>query len=254
MSAGSVHCEGAFTQALLNVEAAVPSGLQGPLGHSPARRFAVYRNNVYASLIDTLANRFPATVRLVGEQFFRAMTREYVEGSPPRSAVLLQYGADFSNFIAGFPPAAAVPYLADIARLEWAWHEAYHAADAEPMSQDALAALGARSENIALELHPSVGLIRSDYPIITIWELTMRDGEQEPGRLPADSEDAFVLRPELEVTVRRLPPGGAAFIDALRGGATLPVAAASALDQVPEFDLAANLAGLMRSGALVGAL
>jgi hypothetical protein len=89
--------------------------------------------------------------------------------------------------------------------------------------------------------------------MITIWEHTMRDDDDEPGQLPADGEDALVLRPALEVAVRRLPPGGAAFIEALMAGATMPAAAAAALEQTPEFDLSANLAGLMRSGALVGA-
>ena len=142
MTADANQREGAFAKALLDQDAGVPDALKGRDGSGPARRFAVYRNNVYASLIDALAGRFPATVKLVGDEFFRAMAREYVEKTPPRSAVLLRYGGDFPDFIGAFPPAAAVPYLADVARLEWVWHEAYHAADAEPLSQEALSALG----------------------------------------------------------------------------------------------------------------
>lgn len=252
MTTDAVKREGAFATALLDSEAGVPVSLQVRDGGPPARRFAVYRNNVYAGLIDALAKRFPATAKLVGDAFFRAMAREFVETSPPRSAVLLRYGGDFPDFIGAFPPAAAVPYLADVARLEWVWHEAYHAADAEPLSQEALSALGPRAENVGFVLHPSLNLVRSAYPVITIWELSMRDGEDEPGRLPAGGEDALVLRPALQVTVRRLPPGGAAFVEALMAGAKLPAAAAIAEEAEPSFDLATNLAGLMRSGAFVG--
>ena len=252
MTTDAAQREGAFAKALLDQDAGVPDAVKGRDGSGPARRFAVYRNNVYASLIDALAGRFPATAKLVGEEFFRAMARDYVEKAPPRSAVLLQYGGDFPDFIGAFPPASAVPYLADVARLEWASHQAYHAADAEPLSQEALTALGERAEDIGFVFHPSATVVRSEYPVITIWELTLRDGEDEPGRLPAGGEDALVLRPALQVTVRRLPPGGAAFAEALMAGEKLPAAAGIASDLEPAFDLAANLGGLMRSGAFVG--
>ncbi|WP_141701617.1 DNA-binding domain-containing protein, partial [Methyloceanibacter marginalis] len=84
----------------------------GRRGKSPSRRFAVYRNNVYASLIDVLGSRFPVSARLVGEEFFRAMARIYVAQTPPASPVLLHYGAEFADFVGTFPPASAVPYLA----------------------------------------------------------------------------------------------------------------------------------------------
>jgi len=252
MTPDGLQREREFARALLDADATVPAALAHRNGAVPARRFAVYRNNVYAGLINTLEGRFSATAKLVGEAFFRAMSREYVENAPPASAVLFSYGADFADFVSDFPPASAVPYLADVARLEWAWHAAYHAADAEPLSQEALTALGARAEAAAFKLHPSASVVRSDYPVITIWELAMRDGEDEPVRLPAGGEDALVLRPALQVAVRRLPPGGAAFVDALMAGETLQDAAVAATGQEPAFDLAANLAGLMRSGALVG--
>jgi hypothetical protein len=110
----------AFADAVLDANAAVPTTLSRKAGGVPSRRFGVYRNNVYASLIDVLAGRFAAVMRLVGEEFFRAMARAYVEGEPPRSVVLIRYGASFPTFVAGFPPAASVPYLGDIASLEWA--------------------------------------------------------------------------------------------------------------------------------------
>lgn len=253
----AAEVEGDFARAVLDTDADVPAPLVARLGGAKsgktlARRFGVYRNNVYASLIDALAGRFPVTARLVGDAFFRAMARVYVEKDPPRSAVLIRYGASFAGFVAGFPPAGAVPYLADVARLEWAWHVAYHAPDAAPLSFAALTEVAPSAGDATLVLHPSLAVVRASYPVVTIWQIASTEGEDEPARLPADGEDALVVRPKLDVEVRRLPEGGAAFVRALQGGATLQVAADRAMQDVPGFDLAANLAGLIASGVIVG--
>src|SRR5680860_832939 len=105
MGAGADELEGLFARAVLDIDAPTPQGLVRKTGTAPSRRFGVYRNNVYASLIDVLTSRFPISARLVGEEFFRAMARVYVQKEPPRSPVLLRYGAGFADFIAGFPPA-----------------------------------------------------------------------------------------------------------------------------------------------------
>jgi hypothetical protein len=248
----AVERQGDFARAAFDTDASIPVALARKSGGTPIRRFAVYRNNVYASLIDVLAGRFPMVARLVGTEFFRAMARNYVEHEPPRSPVLLGYGRGFVDFIAGFPPAAAVPYLADVARLEWAWHRAYHAADAAPLSTAELGQIADGAAEATLTLHPSLRVVRSPYPVVTIWQLAAREGEDEPARLPAGGEDALVARPRLDVEVRRLPEGGAAFVVALQDGATVAEASTRALDEAPSFDLAANLAGLMTSGAIVG--
>lgn len=249
---GPSELQADFAGAVLNANADVPAPLVRKAGRTPSRRFGVYRNNVYASLIDTLAARFPVTARLVGDDFFRAMARVHVESAPPNSAVLLRYGAGFADFIADFPPAGPVPYLADVARLEWAWHVAYHAADAAPLSLAALAEAAGDSANMSLTLHPSLQIVRSSYPVVTIWQLAAREGEDEPARLPAEGEDALVARPKLDVEVRRLPAGGAVFVLALKSGASLEQAAHKAMFAAPAFDLEANLAGLVMSGAIAG--
>jgi hypothetical protein len=241
-----------FATALLDAGLAVPAGLTSHTAKRPQKRFAVYRNNVVASLIEALRAKFPATERIVGEEFFRAMARLFVTAHPPRSKILHTYGEDFGDFIAAFEPAAELPYLADVARLEDARTRAYHAADAEPLTP-------ADFENIAadgigalrLSLHPSLEVLRSQHPVLTIW--SMNAGEAELGPI-ADyvPEDALILRPQWEVIVRQLPPGGAVFIEALREGFPLAVAAEQALAGDPRFDLIGNLAGLIGSGAVAG--
>lgn len=240
----------AFAGAVLDPGSAVPAPVSRKAGGVPSRRFAVYRNNVYASLIDVLAGRFPVLARLVGEEFFRAMARAYIEREPPRSAVLIRYGASFPDFVARFPPAASVPYLADMASLEYAWHAAYHAEDAVPLPLGELARAVDGAEDAVLTLHPSLGVVRSLYPIVSIFELNTQDGEVPATRLEG-GEDALVVRPRLEVEIRRLPPGGASFILALKEKKTLGEAAAVALKDAPSFELEANLAGLIASEAIV---
>jgi len=248
--AGFADVEQQFAGAVLDTKAALPDGLARKGGGVPSRRFSVYRNNVYAGLIDVLAGRFPVVARLVGEEFFRAMARLYVEREPPTSAVLIRYGAGLPSFIAGFAPAASVPYLADIAALEWARHSAYHASDAVPLALAELAGVADRAADAVLTFHPSLGIVRSAYPIVSIYELNAQRADVPPTRL-AGREDALVARPRLEVEIRRLPEGGASFILALNEGRPIGEAATTALGEAPGFDLAANLAGLIGSGAIV---
>ena len=135
--------QNAFACALLDAARAVPATIRGAARRRADRRFAVYRNNVVAGLIDALAQRFPVVCRLVGDEFFRAMARVYVTARPPTSPLMMLYGETFPDFIDEFAPAAALPYLGDVARLELARGRAYHAADAVPAGPQIFAGLPA---------------------------------------------------------------------------------------------------------------
>ncbi len=239
-----------FALALLDPQRPVPGALVSHTASPPAKRFAVYRNNVVVGLVNALAKRFPAVQRIVGEEFFAAMARVFVIENPPRSPVLMFYGDDFLDFIASFEPAAELPYLADVARLEAARTRAYHAAEAKPLDPAILQSLDkAALGEIRIVPHPSAEIVRSKFPIVTIW--AMNAGEIELAPIEDWSgEDALVVRPALEVEVRALPAGGAAFLSALFAGAPLAAAAGTALGESADFDLAANLAGLIGAGAV----
>jgi len=242
-----------FAGAVRRADQALPEGVTSYSADQPTRRFNVYRNNFYASLIDVLAVRYPVVQRLVGEEFFRAMAKVYVDEQPPRSAMILAYGGGFAEFLDRFPPVADVPYLPDIARLEWARHTAYHAADATPLGAEDFAAIS--SEQIAgliLALHPSLTVVSSTYPIVSIWETNMFDDDVRSVSAEAGSQDAMIARPLMTVEVRTLPPGAAAFIGALTDGQTLGDAAAYAANADERFDLAGNIAGLIDAGVIIG--
>lgn len=133
--------QAAFAQALLDPHQSVPPGIVTRNQSDPARRLAVYRNNVMVSLVDALAQTFPVTQTLVGEDFFRALCQVFVRQNPPRVRVLSSYGDELPGFIRQFTPAASLPYLADVARLEMLRLQALHAADAPAMATHDIAAL-----------------------------------------------------------------------------------------------------------------
>src|SRR5437764_13655149 len=170
MSAMPSSFEMSFADALLNADRPIPCGITADNAAIPTRRFAVYRNNVAVGLRKALQSRFPVVEKIVGEEFFAAMALVYVRKQPPRSPQLTTYGDEFPAFIAAFEPARELPYLADVARLEAARTRSYHAADATPLDAGTFATLDAQIlGSIRIDMHPSVEILRSPYPIVTIW-------------------------------------------------------------------------------------
>ena len=240
-----------FAHCLLQEAFACPPGLRSWNGSDPAQRFAVYRNNVTVSLTDALADTYPVTQALVGEEFFRAMARLFVRAAPPRSPVLALYGHGFADFIEGFAPAASLPYLADLARLEMLYVQAYHAADATPVPLAELAGLLGDENALAgvrFTLHPALQLLRSNYAVVSLWAAHQEQAAVdslsavEPNR----GEAALLMRQGLAVEITLIEAGAAEFIDNLRSNATF----AAAADTATSFDLGAALALLLRCGAI----
>ena len=144
-----------FSAALLEPDRETPALVSGPAGKAAAKRYNVYRNNVTVSLIDALAAVYPAVQRITGVEFFRAMARFHIRETPPTSPLLFEYGRDFPAFIERYEYAQGMPWLADTARIERAWLDAYHAADAAPLTR---VRSGVRSR-------PSVSRTSSSRPI-----------------------------------------------------------------------------------------
>ena len=242
-----------FTPALLDPERPPPAIVSGPNGKSAGKRYNVYRNNVTVSLINALAATFPATQRITGADFFRAMARFHVRASPPTSPLLFEYGHGFPNFIERYEYAQPMPWRADVARIERAWLDAYNAADKVPLIPQALASIS--PENLADAIftpHPATRIVRSRFPAVSIFAANRNDGPVS--RIEAaDPEDALVTRPGLEVAVRHLPPGGAVFLMHLIAGETLGAVAAAAFSDYPQFDLSASIAGMIAAGAFTAA-
>lgn len=238
--------QAAFAAALLDPEAAVPMGVVDPEGRPAPKRFSVYRNNVAGSLTRALEAAFPTVRKLVGDEFFAAMAGVYLRAHPPRSRMLMLYGKEMPEFLEGFPPVASLGYLPDVARIDQAMRESYHAADRQSLPEAEFQRLiGEDIAGLQLRLAPSLRLVRSCWPVVAIWE-----ANHEGGPAPhAGPEDALILRPEFDPRPHRLPRGGAEFVSALLRGATMAEAVEAA---GPGLDLTALLGLLIQARAITG--
>jgi hypothetical protein len=213
----------------------------------PDPRFAVHRNNVVAGLVVALAETYPAVERLVGGAFFRAMGAEFVRACPPREPVLLHWGGAFADWLAGFAPAAGLPYLPDLARLEWARCEAYHAADAAAAGPERLTALAPEAQAAArLIPHPSLRLVASRFAVGSLWaDVTGPRGGAIDLSQP---ETVLIARPDWAVEVRVPGPDVAGFLALLIEVRTLGEIAEAA--EPRGFDLTEQLVAAFAGGLI----
>lgn len=235
-----------FADALLHATRPVPAGITTARGESDLSRFAVYRNNVFVSLTKALAVRFPVTERLVGSDFFAGMARAYAQVRKPTSPLIMEYGDDFAHFIQHFAPVAGLSYLPDVVRLEAAWTRAYHAADAVPIGFSALAVESDALSMLRFAPHPSATLVRSEYPVGSIWAAHQHGTVKAPEKW--SPETILVVRPAMDVRVHILPVRDAIFVATLFRGATLGEAAEAAIDCDRDFDFGTALVGLVGLG------
>ncbi len=216
-------------------------------------RMAIYRANMVAAADKALASAYPVIRQVVGEEFFHGLAREYQRGTPSTSGDLTGFGASFDAFLAAFEHTAAMPYLPDLARLEWAVHRAYGAADAPDWDPASLGAVEAEQQAaIRFTWAPGTAVVASTHPIVRIWTIHQPgyDGEFSVAWDLADT--ALVSRDGFLVTVTDCSPADAAFIGASLAGATLADAAAAALAALPHFDLGALLGRALSARLVCG--
>lgn len=236
----------AFAHALLDSGGAAAAPLAG-LTAQPG--FAVYRNTVMKGSIDALQASFPTVDRLVGPEWLRAAAARFVRASPPRQPALIEYGAEFVDFLRSFEPAADLPYLADVAQLDRLWTEAHIAADAELLGAESISALSAAQISGArLRPHPAARWAMLPTPALTIWQRNREQGalDTEFDWVP---EAALLTRPHGAVIATRIDFALCALLDACAAEQDLATAAQAALDQDPQTDLAAGLTRLLNAGA-----
>lgn len=248
-----------FAAGLFDPRRPCPPGLRAWNGSDPAARYAVHRNNVVVSLVDALADAFPVVRALVGaDDFDHALAPAFVRAHPPRSPVLVDWGDALPAFIEGSDAGAALPMLADVARLERARVHACHAADAPRLDAAAVAARLANPAALPgarLALHPSLHVVASRHAVVSIWAAHQGEADTAPAPASLDrhrAEAALVLRThdgrdDDGVVVIAIDAPTAHWLQAVAEGATL----ARAAQVAPGIDLAAAFALLLRQRALV---
>lgn len=234
--------------ALVNDAAALVPKVRASRG-TRERRLGVYHNNTVISLTDVLKSAFPVVERIVGERFFQSAALAFIETYPPRRPTLFQYGGELPRFLGKFSPAKALPYLPDVARLEWARTESYFAADAESLNPDRLAEIPPdRLGGIAFKVHPSVRLIESPFPVFEVWAVNQPEHESVPEINFGLGEKGLVLRRGQTVVQRPMTAGAIGWLEAVIKGVLLGPAVETAMAIDETFDLQDTLRLLLADG------
>ena len=202
-------------------------------------RMALYRGNMIGAWQQALAAAYPVVRTLLGAEFFAELARAYGQEHPGTSGDLNMFGAHFAEFVASFRHTQGLPYLADVAALEWIVHRAHYAADAEPLRRERIAAL-LPDELLAARfvLHPACAWLASPHPITSIWLAHQPRSDVELPETLEERQFAFVVRPRWRVEVLCASAGELVALNALRTGATMDDTIAAALCVDRQFDFA----------------
>jgi hypothetical protein len=235
-----------------NQESSAHSDIQaGTL--SAAKRVAIYRHNVYTTLKNALSDLFPAVRSIVGDGFFDEMAKSFITAEPSLCGDLNCFGETLPMFIGTYPHALELPYLADVALLEWRWHTAFHAADAQVLDFARLGEIPPeRLGETVFELHPSVALLESQYPLFQIWQINQPgyDGDWAPD-WDIDQELLVVNRQGFEVAVQQLDAAQFAMLSSMAVGKTLEASFMTAIEKNSSFDLQGFLAEFVQRHIIV---
>lgn len=234
-----------FHMAMRQPDRPIPSGLKDAKGQTAGRRFNVYRNNVATSLMDALESGFPVIARLLGDQNFRNIARDFQWNAPPATPLMMHYGNGFPEFLEDHPALARFPYLGDVARLELALRQSYHAADSTAIDPPQLQ--HPDLINARFELAPTVHIISSLWPVLGIWRFNTQAGAEKP---QAKAEHVLITRPEFDPIPEGITKGDATLIRSLMADETLSDALAAAQGAEPEHDFSRILGRLLTGQAI----
>jgi hypothetical protein len=239
--------------ALADQDAAVPVIVSDRV--AAAERIAIYRNTAIGSLIKALRLSHPAAHRLVGADFFEGAAHQFLQQHWPRAALLDEFGADFGAFLQAFEPAGSLPYLGDVARLEWAVHRALHAIDAPTLDLARLAEIAqAHGPRVRLAAHPSLSLLQLGFPADSIWRAVLEEDDAALAAIDPAPTPLWVMVQRVAsggVDVRRLPEPEWRFAAALCFGISLWAALESTQRLGPERPAERLLAELLTAGCFV---
>jgi hypothetical protein len=219
------------------------------LGRAGAPGLAVYRSNVFGNWAQALAGAYPIVRKIVGEEFFEGLAREYARAHPSASGDLNEYGVHLPEFVAAFQHTQDLPYLPDVARMEWLAHRAYYAANAKPPDLEVFKKPSPETTRLALA--PACALLDSAWPLARIWTVHQDDYEGEfDVDLGAGRDRVLVHRPKWRVQVLSVAPGNYRFLQSAARGETLGDALEAAAAEDPEFKPSLALAGWVDAGVI----
>ncbi|MGE0724498.1 MAG: putative DNA-binding domain-containing protein [Alphaproteobacteria bacterium] len=241
-----------FRRAVLAGDAAAIADQIAGDGFAPGARLQVHVNHVFATLTDALATTFPVVRRLVGEAFFATVADRFIRIAPPRDPRLALWGSAFPSYLRRLPACRSLPYLGDVARLEWQARVVRRAPRARPIDRATILAVApADRPRIMLRLDPSLRHLVSRWPVLAIWQANQAEGEVPTVRLDAGGGAVELRRSGDGVVLAPLARVDAVFRRAIRRGLTVTAATEAAFDVDPLFDLALAIRTLFDGGYVV---
>jgi hypothetical protein len=232
-----------------------PEIIAAILGGEPEAeaRLNIHRHHVLHSLTEALKANFPVVCHVVDPRFFAYAADAFIRSNPPTKPCLAEYGDAFPDFLSGFEPARGLPYLADLARLEWAAVEAKYAPDALAITAETLQHVAVMDyPNLAFTLDPSLRLLHAHSAVQRIW--AAHQDEHEPETIDLGTEQAWLMvrRRNDVIEVVSIDPATFAFITAVQSGRPLAQAGEAGLAADPFFDMATALRRLLVEDAFAG--
>lgn len=211
---------------------------------------AIYRNNFFSNLTAALSAVYPVVQRLVGADFFAHMAKQFIVSSASKSGDIQDYGAEFAQFIERYPPARELVYLADVARLEWLYHQAFHAADCAETATEAMLATSPHDYGrLRFELHPACRLLASVYPVRAIWLSNQPDATTDQViDLSAGDDYLIIRRPVFEIEIVPVSHAGFRALEHIAAGENLESAVDAASAVEPDVDIQSFMALLLSPG------
>lgn len=228
-----------FSQHILNPEHSALFSELVPGAFDPAQRIQVYRNNMAIGLTDAMGAVYPVIHRLVGDEFFQYCCREFMRCFPSRCGNLHDFGREFSAFLKDFKEADSLPYLSDVAELEWNYHVVYHEAEAQSLDLEALSRVNPDSfEALKFELNPACRIMRSRYPIAEIWRVNQDeyDGDQRVN-LDSGACNLLLIRNREEIEIHNVDDASYAALTHMQRGDPLEQCLGAALEVEDDFNL-----------------
>ena len=216
---------------------------------------AVYRNGFLRGCTEALRSSYPVVDALVGSEYFDHLSEAYIKRHPPRHCTLVDYGEHYPEFLEQQLEQHGLAYLPDFARLDQAWLHAYFAGDARLLREDDIEQwqrAGKAIEQLAACLPASAEMLTLGHCISSTWlQMKSLETPAENTRIEASAEHLLIWRDaQNQVRVRVLNPAEWAFLQPLSGGATLAIAAASALAQDEAFPIIEFFSELLASDLL----
>lgn len=252
MAPGLRELQAAFVAQLLSAPC---SETELPIGGDSipaAARLRIHRHHVFSSLSKALAGTFCTVHRLVGEDCFKSLSRDFVQAEPPCGPVLAEYGATFPFHLDAHPLARELPYLADVARLDWALNLAFHSPLERPLAGADLAHVPTGELPLQrVRLTAGTTVVRSAYPLARIWAACQPDASEDDVELGMEGARLLVFRRPDDAGFVELGEGEAAFVVSLVPGGSLEEAVIAAMGVEPDFDLSLAFARLLALGIML---